>query len=499
LPANQQVRAPAVLIPHGHWKQGRLEDQPSYSVPALGINLARQGYVAFAYDMTGYNDTRQTPHSFGSPAHALWSFHPMGLQLWNSIRALDYLQSLPVVDGDRIAVTGASGGGSQTIFLTAVDDRVKVAAPVNMVSAHMQGGDPCEEAPNLRLKTSNVEIAALAAPRPLLLVSSTHDWTRNTPKEEFPEIQSIYKLYGRIENVQGVQFDSEHNYNRQSRQAVYRFLDSHLRPPVRAAEFKERDYQLPSKEELLAYPGGDLPPENGSVEEVFQKWRVSAWLYAENRASQAELRDGLRDALQVDLDSPVESYVDGSRIVLSRAHKGDRVTGYWTPGRGRPVLLVDPEGAEAALRSDIGKEIMRAGRPILMIDVFTADSARATQASLDPYFLSYNRGDDAERVQDILTALGFLHTQTKAMPDLIGLGTAGIRSLFAAAVAPVETNLVVDLNGFSGTDSDFVTRFFVPGIQRAGGLQAALRLVGSARAAAPATARAHPPEEVSAQ
>ena len=112
LPAHPKEPAPAVLIPHGHWKQGRLEDQPSYSVPALGIHLARQGYVAFAYDMTGYNDTRQTPHSFGGPAQTLWSFHPMGLELWNSIRALDYLQSLPVVDGNRLAVTGASGGGS---------------------------------------------------------------------------------------------------------------------------------------------------------------------------------------------------------------------------------------------------------------------------------------------------------------------------------------------------------------------------------------------------
>jgi hypothetical protein len=232
---------------------------------------------------------------------------------------------------------------------------------------------------------------------------------------------------------------------------------------------------------------------------VFQEWRVSAWLHAENNASPAKLRDNLRDALQVDLDSPVDSFMVGSKVVLSRMHKGDRVTGYWIPGKGRPVLLVDPDGAESALRSDMGKEVMRAGRPILMIDVFTPDSTRATHITADPYFLSYNRSDDAERVQDILTALTFLHAQTKAVPDLIGLGTAGIRSLFAAAVAPVETNLIIDLNGFSGTDSDFVTRFFVPGIQHAGGLQAALRLAGSVRAAAPATARANAPPETSAQ
>jgi len=83
LPAVRKGPAPAVLIPHGHWKRGRVENLPAYSVPALGINLARQGYVAFAYDMVGYNDTRQTPHSFESASYDLWGFHPMGLQLWN--------------------------------------------------------------------------------------------------------------------------------------------------------------------------------------------------------------------------------------------------------------------------------------------------------------------------------------------------------------------------------------------------------------------------------
>ena len=146
--------------------------------------------------MVGFNDTVQTPHSFRGWEEDLWSFNPMGLQLWNSIRAVDYLQSLPGVEARRIAVTGASGGGTQTFLLAAVDDRVGYAAPVNMVSAYMQGGDPCEEAPGLRLDTFNVEIAAMMAPRPMLLVSSTRDWTRHTPVEEFPEIRRIYELYG---------------------------------------------------------------------------------------------------------------------------------------------------------------------------------------------------------------------------------------------------------------------------------------------------------------
>ena len=488
LPAMRKGPMPAVLIPHGHWKHGRLENLPSYSVPALGVNLARQGYVAFAYDMVGFNDTRQTPHSFESSAYSLWGFNPMGLQLWNSIRAVDYLQSLPEVDGGRIAVTGASGGGSQTIFLTAVDDRIKVSAPVNMVSAEMQGGDPCEEAPNLRLGSSNVEIAASAAPRPMMVVSSTHDWTRHTPVEEFPAIRKIYALYGRAQDVENAHIDAEHNYNHESREAVYRFLAAHLQPDLPQSEFIERDFKLPADQDMLAFPAGDLPPGTENLADVFQHWKIAARLRTDE-ADPNDLREALHQALGVDVDPGVESYLNGDQVVLSRAGKHDRVTGYFYPGKGTPVLFIDPEGAGSARGSDLAKDVLHAGRPILMIDPFEPASERSIRTDSDPYFYSYNRSDDAERVQDILTALAFLRSKAKGKPELIGLGKAGVRALFAAAVAPTEISLIADLEGFSGSDEDFDQRFFVPGIQHAGGLTAALRLVNSVRVVMPVEQR----------
>ena len=483
--------SPAVLVPHGHWKHGRLEDQPSYSVPALAINLARQGYVVFAYDMVGYNDTRQTPHSFESPQYALWSFTPMGLQLWNAIRALDYLQSLPEVDGGRLAVTGASGGGSQAIFLTAVDDRIKASAPVNMVSAYMQGGDPCEEAPNLRLETSNVEIAAIAAPRPMLLVSCTHDWTRHTPVEEYPAIRRIYDLYGRGENVESVQIDAEHNFNRQSREAVYRFLAAHLQPGLSPSKLAEHEIQLPREEDLLAFPKGDLPQGTENLDQVFQSWKVMTRFETENLPP-GELREALRGVLGVDADAVTESRLDGEKLVISRASAHDRVTGNWIPGKGSPVLIVDPVGADIARRSDLAAAVIRAGRPLLIIDRFQPSQKRADEARFSSYFLSYNRSDEAERVQDILTALSFVRTQAKGTPELIGVGGGGIASLFATAVSTLEIDLIADLNGFSGSDEDFTKRFFVPGIQHAGGLTAALRLVKSLRATIPVSGPRRP-------
>ena len=155
--------------------------------------------------MVGYNDTIQTPHVFGDAREQLWGFGPLGLQLWNSIRALDFLAGLPDVDAARLGATGASGGATQIFLLTAVDDRIKAAVPVNMISAIMQGGSPCENAPGLRFDTFNVEFGSMIAPRPLLMISASGDWTRNNLKEEVPAVRKIYDLYDAAAQMEAVQ------------------------------------------------------------------------------------------------------------------------------------------------------------------------------------------------------------------------------------------------------------------------------------------------------
>src|SRR5437867_2512082 len=217
-PRGKDGRFPAVLSPHGHWAYGRLQNSEACSVPARCMNLAQQGYVVFSYDMVGYNDSRQVNHRYQGGREELWGFGSLGLHLWNSIRSADFLESLPDVDGSRLACTGASGGGTQTFLLTAVDERIALSAPVNMISAHMQGGDVCENAPNLRVDTNNMEIGALMAPRPMILVSATGDWTRNTLEIEFPAIRGIYRLLGAEEKIHVVRISADHNYNKESRE-----------------------------------------------------------------------------------------------------------------------------------------------------------------------------------------------------------------------------------------------------------------------------------------
>jgi len=456
---------PAVVSPHGHWNYGRLEHTNIASVPARCITLAREGYVVFAYDMVGYNDTIQTPHDFGdNPRDQLWAFGSLGLQLWNSIRAVDFLQSLPDVNPNRIGATGASGGGTQTFLLAAVDDRIQFDAPANMVSFIYQGGGICENVPNLRVGANNVEIAAMMAPKPMLLAASTGDWTRNMMSEEYPAVRAIYELYGKAENVQAFFQDAPHNYNQASREAMYTFFGKHVLSETNPARFKEGSVHIEKLQDMLALHNRTLP--SGAL--TFDQLR-DLWIHMAKEQSGNE-RERLTLALAAEPPTLVLSQVDGDRIVLGREGQGDRVPGIWIKGANPPVLIVHPDGAEAARKSPEAARLIQSGRAVLMIDAFQTGSAVASRNRSARMFLTFNKSDDANRVQDILTALAWLH---QPRTELIGLGKAAVWTLFAAAVSPERVELHADISKFTGTDDDFASNFFVPGIQRAGGWKAA--------------------------
>lgn len=473
-PPSKPGRFPAVASPHGHWAYGRLENTSIASIPARCINLARQGYVVFSYDMVGYDDTLQTSHKFGGPREQLWAFSPLGLQLWNSTRVVDFLESLPEVDRERIAATGASGGATQVFLLAAVDERVRVSAPVNMLSFQMQGGCECEGAPNLRLGVCNVEYGAMTAPRPMLMVSDTGDWTRETPREEFPAVQSIYRLYGKPGNVENVHIDAPHNYNLASREAVYRFFARHVLGAAGAEDYAEKPFSIEPLPDLLALHNRTLPAGALTYQQILEQWIAAAKRQNDAAVDRARLRERLSLALGSRWPARVLSETAGERVVLSREGVGDRIPGIRIAGHGPVTLVVGPEGAEAARQSLQVRQMLREGGAVMLIDAFETGAARAKRDTSARGFLTFNQTDDANRVQDILTALAYLGQERTR---LVGIGAAGVWCVFAAAVAERDVTVKADLSGFAGQDRDYLERFFVPGIQRAGGLEAALKLV----------------------
>ena len=452
-------KSPGILVAHGHWDYGRLENQVLNSGQKRAANLALQGYVAFSYDMVGYNDTVQTPHDFGSPREELWSFGPMGLQLWNSIRALDFLQSLPDVDPEKIAMTGESGGGTQTFLLTAVDDRVKYSVPVNMISASMQGGSPCENGPGLRLDTFNVEIGAMMAPRPMLMIAATGDWTKDTPREEYPAVRAIYELYDRAANVETVQMDAPHNYNQASREAMYTFFNHRIQ--AERKDVKERGVQIEKLQDLLVWHGRALPSNALTYNQLVAQWIAAAKQQTAATRDVDALRKRLRLALATEWPERVLSESQGEKVVLGRPGKGDRVSATLI-GSGIPsVVVIDPAPKEY--------------KSALRITVFQTGSGIAPRDRSAQFFLTFNRSDDQNRVQDILTALAYLKQQGAKNLRVAGTGRAAVWALFAAAAAPEPVAFEGKMENFAGEDRDFLDGFFVPGIQRAGGLEAAHR------------------------
>jgi hypothetical protein len=253
-----------ILSPHGHWLNN--EDYGRYrpDVQKRCAAMARMGAIVFSYDMVGYGQLAE----FG------WQHkHPktMKLQIWNGIRSIDFMISMGV-NPDQIGCTGASGGGTQTFHIAAVDPRIYVSVPVVMVSYRHFGGCICELGmpihENKDFKTNNVEIAACIAPNPLLLVSVGTDATETTPEIEYPLIKYIYGLFGKSELVENAHLpNDQHGYDYNKRAAVYPFLAKHLSLDLSKAmnpdrTLKEEGIVIEEFEDLYIFDENHPLPDN---------------------------------------------------------------------------------------------------------------------------------------------------------------------------------------------------------------------------------------------
>lgn len=484
-------RHPGILNPHGHWKEGRLQNDDTCSVPGRCINFAKRGYVALSWDMADYVDSRQWEHRRWNLRDRLWGLSTGGLQLWNSIRALDFIQSLPDVDPGRIACTGASGGGTQTFLLCAVDERVSVSAPVNMISAHMQGGCVCENLPGLRIDTDNVEIAALTAPRPMLMVSAAGDWTKNTLEIEFPAVRHIYGLFCAEDRLEAVRVDAGHNYNKQSREAVYSFFGKWL--PGNTSEAAQSGAELPfdagDAQALRVFADG-MPADALDTEGIARYWRdCSERQYAAFSADPGAFESAYRPALARALALPARLDVGSERlsdeadvdIIARRVVIKERSRGAEIPAvvvepadvvARKAVVVADGHGPKPFMESGAVRRLVENGWRVIAVQPPVVPERDIEK----DFFDTYNRTLLQERVYEAAAAAKWARERADKVA-LVGTGEGGAWCLLAAPFAEGVSALAVQEDYKGIEDERFVKDFYAPGIRRAGDFRAAEALV----------------------
>lgn len=270
-PAKGKGPFPVILCPHGHFYN---EEDPSIAKDSgryradmqyRCATLAKMGAIVLSYDMYSWGESALQTGGY--------SFHEtsfsLSIQTWNSIRALDFLLALPGADKARVGVTGASGGGTQTILVAALDNRVTASVPVVMVSSSFYGGCPCESGLPIHQcgdkKTNNTEIAAMFAPRPQLFISDGSDWTRSMPGTDFPYLKKLYGYYNQSQNVDQVYLpNDQHDYGISKRIPMYRFFSKAfgLNDKLildKNGNVDESFVTIQPNKELLVFAGQPLP------------------------------------------------------------------------------------------------------------------------------------------------------------------------------------------------------------------------------------------------
>jgi dienelactone hydrolase len=541
-PKGKTGKVPGVLCPHGHWPNGRFFDAQveygekkvqeqltkgaektvegtRYPLQARCAHLARMGCVVFHYDMVGYADSQQIPHRQGftdtEAELRLQSF--MGLQTYNSVCALDFLLSLPDVDAKRIGVTGASGGGTQTFILCAVDERPTVAFPAVMVSTAMQGGCVCENCSGLRRGTGNIELAGLFAPKPLGM-SGADDWTKEIETKGLPELKALYRLYDAEDKVLAkafLQFD--HNYNQVSREVMYNWFNKHLHLGLPEPVVEKAFVPVPPKELSVYDAEHPRPADAGDVKSLrayltkasekqlkalapkdLESWKQFSRVVGTGlKAIVGDELPGKEDLEVKEVGEPGEQ--DGLRwrkYLLGRKGQGEQIPAFGVIGQefeGTVVIWVHPAGKASLFRDGklvpAARQIVDNKVAILAPDVFlTGEFQGAKAPEVDKKFagftFGYNRSILANRVHDILTVVAFAknHEQTKTV-HLVGFEKAGPWVLLARALCgDAVAQTVADLDQFQFENvCETSDEMMLPGALKYGGLHAFFALCEPSR------------------
>jgi len=254
-PLHYKGKIPVMLSPDGHWDKQRYRADCQLRC----ASLARMGCMAYSYDLFAWGESLL---QFKSEDHR--TSIAQVVQTLGAIRIIDYMLTLKETDPNRLGISGGSGGGSHTVLMAALDPRIKLSAPVVAVSSYFYGGCPCESGMPIHLVcggTDNVELAAMAAPNPQLLITDGKDWTAHMPEHDFPYLQKMYGYYGKTNLVENVHLPNEgHDYGPSKRNALYKFVAKNFNLDIHKIEDKSGkidESEVTIEKEQLMYVFGD--------------------------------------------------------------------------------------------------------------------------------------------------------------------------------------------------------------------------------------------------
>jgi len=558
-PKGKSGKLPAVLCPHGHG--GRLQDYGEQNLPGLlvagaerfedcgrypklsrCVQLARMGCVTFIFDMIGYADNMQVPYElahrfarqraeFESPeSWGLFSTQAelrlqtvMGLQTWNSVRALDFLCGLPDVDPLRVGVTGGSGGGTQTILLCAIDSRPVVAFPQGMVSTAMQGGCTCENCCLLRVGTGNVELTALFAPKPQAMTAA-NDWTKEMMTKGYPELQQLYQMLGVKDRVMCTpQTHFPHNYNYVTRALMYSWFNKHLELGLPEPIVEEVWRSLTPQEWTVWNDDHPQPKGGADYERALTRWLAEQSdqqideLLPQDEASLEEYRRVVGGALRtmIGRELPMEGAVEREKIdkqergdylffkdLLRNPGQGEELpvvsffptatpwnnqVAIWVDGRGKAGVFDSNGEPNAAVQRLLASGVSVVSGDLFQQGEFLPDEKPLAQTrtvgntrEYAGFSFGYNHTVFARRVHDILTLVSFVrsHETPPKQVHLMGVNGAGPLVAAARAIAGKAVDrAAVDTDGFRFAElRSYRDERFLPGAVKYGDLPALLAL-----------------------
>ncbi|MFL5339932.1 MAG: alpha/beta hydrolase family protein [Gemmataceae bacterium] len=486
-------RYPAVLCVHGHWAGARRDPV----VQARCLGLVKLGFVVLAVDAFGSGERYAEPAAgtyhgalYGA---SLWptGYTLLGMQVYDNRRAVDYLLTRDDVDGTKLGITGASGGGNQTMYAGALDERIKAVVPVCSVGtyqAYLKAACcVCEVLPGALRFTEEGDVLGLVAPRALLVINASQDAFQFSPGEavkSFRRATAIYQLNTAGDKIKHVVFESKHDYSKPMREAMYGWMTKFLKGTTDGAPIDEPTIAVETPADLACFPDPAERPANFLFPRTFAD-RAGAELIAKaNRLAPRHPEDWESSATQMrsDLQRIFGGFPKAPRVVAKpgppRVEDGIESAGVRLAGEAEvPIpmftvsvtnppakqpacVLLHLGGKLAAVQHPIARALAKRGWYVVAPDVRATGDTKpekdavhnAPDHNSSEHAVWIGRPLPGQWVHDVATVLEWLALQPGLDPRrtaVVGIGQAGVVALLSGALMPDRVTSVGTVGGLT--------------------------------------------------